>query len=291
MDSGSGEQPTAARPAYGSGSSSSLGSGSVAGLGPKEPWEIGPWTIRVFALVFFAAFALIFIREEHRRMNDPVEKAQRGEITTTSGDSLLKHQNLTKALAAAKAKAPAEATIESLRITPSRIDITVAQSDGAQWELAVDPSFKVTKDTYPASEPEGLPFSKIPTGVPERLVKSIQAKLHLQPQNLDYVLLNPRKDFEGKRDDEWGAYYSKPPLHNDATAALNGSDVRLIGTPDAATRATMRASARSTLASLKQAEQQIKRSNFPNAAMRKQALDQIKSARATALKSLKEAGQ
>ena len=282
------ESPTTTSTPNAGASTSQYGSTPQLGASTAEPWEIGPWTIRLFVIVFFAAFAVLFASEEHRRMNDPKEKASRGEVTLTSGDSLVKTANLRKALNAVKAKSPANATVESLRITPTRVDVTVAQSDGAQFELSVDPSYEVSKDTYPASEPEGLPFSKIPTAVPERLIKTIESKLGLKPADLDYVLLNPRKDFEGKRDDEWGAYYSKPPLHNDATAALDGTDVRLIGTPDAATRKTMRDSARQTLASLRQAERQIKSSGMPKS-MQKTSLDNIKRARAQALKSLKEA--
>lgn len=275
----------AARPAY-AGSSPALGAST-----PAEPWEIGPWTIRLFVLLFIAAFAVLFTTTEQDRLHDPAQRASRGDITYKTADSLIKHGNLTKALAALKAKSPANATVESLRITPTRIDATVAQSDGAQFELSVDPAFKVTKDTYPASEPEGLPFSKIPTAVPERLLATTESKLGLKAADLDYILLNPSTSIDGTRDDDWGLYYSKPPLHNDATATLAGKDVRLLGTPDAATRASMRNSARTTLTSLNRAEAQVKSSNFPNEAMRQQALKTIREARARAKQSLKEAGQ
>lgn len=287
------DDATTKRSSYGSGSSAAFsgaaGAGGTGALGgAPEPWEIGPWTIRIFALLFFTAFTLLFVNEEHRRLHDPTQMAARGDITYNSADSLIRQQNLVKAMAAVKAKSPANGTVESLRITPTRIDVTVAQPDGAQWEYEVGPDFKVSKDTYPADEPEGLPFSKIPLAVPQHLLTSVQAKLHLQPANLDYILLNPRKDFDGKRDDEWGAYYSKPPLHNDATAALDGTDVRLIGTPDAATRASIRANARTSLKSIDASLRQVKRSAFPSEAMRKQSIAQLQDARARVLKSLQE---
>lgn len=264
------------------------GSSPQLGASTEGPWEIGPWTIRLFVVAFFAAFAVLFTAEERHRLNDPVQKASRGEITAASGESLLRATNLRKALTAAKAKVPSNVTVESVRITPSRIDITVAQPDGAQFELAVDPSMEVQKDDYPAAEPEGIPFSKIPTAVPERLLGTIERKLGLKPADLDYLLLNTGKDFEGDRDDSWGAYYSKPPLNNDATAELNGTDVRLIGTPKAADRARMRQAAKDNLRNLARAERQIKSANYPNEAMREQSLKSIREARARAEQTLKE---
>lgn len=266
----------------------SYGSSPQLGASTAGPWEIGPWTIRLFVLVFFAAFAVLFTAEERHRLNDPVQKASRGEITAASGESLLRAANLRKALTAAQAEVPRNVTVESVRITPSRVDLTVAQPDGAQYELAVDPSMKVQKDDYPAAEPEGIPFSKIPAAVPERLLGTIERKLGLRPANLDYLLLNTGKDFDGDRDDSWGAYYSKPPLNNDATAELDGTDVRLIGTPKAADRAQMRKAAQDNLRNLARAEQQIKRANYPNEAMRKQSLKSIREARARAEQTLKE---
>lgn len=258
------------------------------GASTARPWEIGPWTIRLFVLAFIAAFAVLFYGEEQRRLNDPVEKASRGEITATGGESLLKAANLRKAISAARASVPSNVTVESMRLTPSRIDITVAQPDGAQYELAVDPAFHVDKDDYPASEPEGISFSRIPADVPQRLLGTIERKLNLKPANLDYLLLNTGKDFEGKRDDSWGAYYSKPPLNNDATAELNGTDVRLIGTPKAADRAQMRKAARDNLRNLARAERQVRSINYPNEAMREQSLKSIREARARAEQTLKE---
>ncbi len=258
------------------------------GASSAEPWAIGPWTIRLFVVAFFAAFAVLFYGEEQRRLNDPVERANRGEITATGGDSLLTSANLRKAISAARAQVPSNVTVESMRLTPARIDLVVAQPDGAQYELSVDPSYDVDKDDYPASEPEGLSFSRIPADVPERLLGTIERKLNLKPANLDYLVLNTGKDFEGDRDDSWGAYYSKPPLNNDATAELNGTDVRLIGTPKAADRAQMRQAARTSLASLRRAEQQVKNASYPNEAMREQSLKSIREARARAEQTLKE---
>lgn len=266
--------------------------GPQLGASTAEPWEIGPWTIRLFVVAFFAAFAVLFSAEEERRMNDPVEKASRGELTPASRESMLKTANLRRALNAVKAQSPAGATVESMRIEPARVDIKVARRDGSQIEFSVDPSFSVDKDDYPASEPQGIPFSRVPVGVPERLIRTIEAKLKLRPANLDYLLLNTRvSSIDGKRDDSWGAYYSKPPLNNDATAALNGTDVRLIGTPDAASRAQMRKGALDALRNLERSERQIKAMDFPSKAMREQSLKNIRDAMAQQRKTLKEIGQ
>ncbi|MBO9532666.1 MAG: hypothetical protein J7513_06815 [Solirubrobacteraceae bacterium] len=259
-------------------------------LGHPTRWQIGPWTIRLFVALFIAAFVVVFNAEEQRRLDDPVERAARGEVTVQSSESLLQADQFETALDAAEGAAPDGATVESIRLTPTRVDITVAQRDGARFSIGVDPAFRVTKNDAGAAEPAGLPFERVPTAVPARLVRTIEGKLGLKPADLDYLLLNTGKSsFDGKRTDSWGAYYSKPPLKNDAMAALDGTDVRLIGTPDAKTRATLRASARRTLASLDQAEQQI-RSAPMSTAVRKQALANIRRARAQAKKNLEEAG-
>ncbi|MEH3052883.1 MAG: hypothetical protein PGN13_02605 [Patulibacter minatonensis] len=282
------------KPAPGGGSApgSDSGSGPQLGASTARPWEAGPWTIRLATLAFFAVFAFVFVTEEQRRLDDPVQKAARGEISVVGRDSLFDPARLGRALAGVERQSPRGGTVESIRLTPASMDVVVARPDGAQFEFNVDAALKVTKDDYTAGAPEGLPFSRIEATVPAKLLRVSERKLGLKPAHLDYVLLNTsRSSFDGSRDDSWGAYYSEPPLDNDATAELDGTDVRLIGTPDAKTRAAQRASARSSIKSLRDAERRVSSAPFPNEAMRKQSLTQIRQALERAEKTLQEAGR
>lgn len=263
--------------------------GPQLGQSTQRPWEIGPWTIRLFVLVFIGAYTAVFMAEEQRRLDDPVLKAERGEVTPTSPESMIRNKNLRRALSTIRRESPRGATVESLRIEPGRVQATVAQSDGAQRQLEVDLSGEVSTREASADEPEGLAFSRIPVEVPERLLRTIEGKLKLRPADLDYILLNPRKQTIGSgRDDSWGVYYSKPPLNNDATAELNGKDVRLLGTPKAAQRAQMRRAAEASLRSLEDSERRIRSANFPNEAMREQSLQTIRAAKERARETLKD---
>lgn len=204
------------------------------------PWQVGPWTIRLFVVLFIAAYAVLFTREEQARLDDPVRQAARGEISSTSSGSLLRETSMRRALSALRTQLPAGGRVESLRLSPTRIDATLSAPDGALTIVSLDPSLTATTVRAGVQQPVGVPLSSIDPSLPTTLLRRAERKLSLKPKDLDYLLLSTARGFDGKRQDRWGLYYSRPLTRNDAAAAFDGTDVRFLGTPDKATRDAIR---------------------------------------------------
>lgn len=195
-----------------------------------EAWP-GAAATAVMIAVFFIGLAAMFALEERRRLDDPVLKGQRGEITTLSPQSLVREEHFARALAAVGAAVPAGSRVQSLRLTPLELRATLAGPDGRQFDLTVDAGHELTERTGGGVRPTGPAPRAIDPALPLELVTRAEQRLRLQPRHLDYVLLSVVGD-----EPAWGLYYAEPPLDNDATAAFDGSDLRIIGTPPAAAR-------------------------------------------------------
>ncbi len=128
-----------------------------------------PWTIRLFVLAFIGRLRRALLRRGAASPETIRSRRPAAARSPPPAGVAPQGREPAQGISAARASVPSNVTVESMRLTPSRIDITVAQPDGAQYELAVDPAFHVDKDDYPASEPEGISFSRIPADVPQRL--------------------------------------------------------------------------------------------------------------------------
>lgn len=203
-----------------------------SGLGSPEPSRFpGALATGLMILLFFVALGVMFAREEQRRLDDPVLQAQRGEVTVASAGSLLQEANVAKALALLEGAAPAGSKVQSLRLTPTDIQGTLAHPNGRQVNVRIDAGLNLTSQRSGGVRPTGPAASEIDPAIPAKLIARAERKLKLKPADLDYVLLTVFSD-----EPMWGLYYSEPPLDNDATAAFDGSDLRLLGTPSAADR-------------------------------------------------------
>jgi hypothetical protein len=186
-----------------------------------------------------AAIAAVLVTQEQRNVDDPVQRGKRGQITAASSESFLRARRLQQAIDTVIAAAPGT-TITSLRITPTQVNATMHHPDGREESFTVDPALELRRFSTGARRRKGLAPSKIPVGVPNRLVSLAVDRLELQPEDLDYVLLSVFDSPNQPSIVNWGLYYSEPPLDNDAVANLDGTDLRLMGTPDAAARASAR---------------------------------------------------
>lgn len=206
---------------------------STAGPQRGDDGFPGPLAAALMILAFFGALGVYFAVEEQRRLDDPVLKAERGEITITSPESLIAERKLATALTLIERAAPAGSTVESLRLTPTLINASVAHPDGRRYDMAIDPALELTQAESGAVRGEGPQASEIDPALPSQLIDRTERKLRLKPADLDYVTLTV-SGADGEP--SWGLYYAEPPLDNDATAAFDGTDLRLLGTPSAAQR-------------------------------------------------------
>ncbi len=211
-------------------------SAPVAPQPAAGPWQVGPWTIRAFVVLFIAAYVALFSREEQARLDDPVRQAARGEVTAGSTASLLTAAKMRQAFTVLRKEMPAGGRVESLRLAPARIDATLSAPDGALRLVSIDAALQPRTLSAGVQQQAGVPLSSIDPSLPATLLRRAERKLGLKPADLDYLLLSTSRGFDGRRADRWGLYYSRPLARNDAAAAFDGTDVRFLGTPDKATR-------------------------------------------------------
>lgn len=213
------------------------------GGGPSReasgPYVPGPLALGLFTLVVLAAGALMFVRLEQDAVSDPVKKAERGEVGTTSALSLTREGNLRRAVAAVDRSLDDGGFIDSFRVAPDRVNVIVVQPSGRRESIAVNVAFETTSTDAGTGEGEGLQPDDIDPAAPERIIRAAREKFDLQPKDFDYLVANEARD-EGEPS-TWTGFWKLPLKDNDIAAAGDGTDVRLLGTPDAKTRAQTKA--------------------------------------------------
>lgn len=214
------------------------GDGPSGGRG-GGPYVPGPLALGLFTLAVIAAGALMFVRLEQDAQSDPVKQAERGEIDATSELSLTLEGNLRRALAAVDRDLDEGGFIDSFRVAPDRVNAIVVQPSGKRETVAVNVAFETTTSDAGTGEGEGLQPDDIDPAAPQRIIRAAREKFDLQPKNFDYLVAN-----EASREGEqstWTGFWKLPLKDNDVAAAGDGTDVRMLGTPDAKTRAQTKA--------------------------------------------------
>jgi hypothetical protein len=217
---------------------------------PREPYVPGRLALALFTVAVLAAAALMFVTLEGNAVDDPVKQAERGEVGVTSAAAMTREENMVKALRAIEGELDEGGYIDNLRVAPARINAIVVQPSGRRQTLAVNVAFEVTSADAGTGEGEGLQPRDIDPAAPAKIIRVAGRKFELRPQNFDYMVTS--RSFSETRPG-WTAFWKLPLKDNDVAAAADGTDVRMLGTPDAAARratkaareATARAQARS----------------------------------------------
>ena len=105
--------------------------------GPRK----GP-LIAIFVVLTLAASAFVLHRAEANAVKDPTQKAARGEITGLTDLSLLRPENLRKALA--KVNAGKYTLVSNIRVAPDRVNVSVRDKDGYRKYVTVGPGLDVS---------------------------------------------------------------------------------------------------------------------------------------------------
>src|ERR1700704_1177696 len=96
----------------------------------------------VFMVATLLASWLVLHSAAEKQKNDPTLKAARGAITALGPLSFFQPQNLRRAGEAVRAgRWP---LIISLRVEPTRVDITARDKDGFRKDLSINVAYKVT---------------------------------------------------------------------------------------------------------------------------------------------------
>jgi hypothetical protein len=187
--------------------------------GPRE----GP-LILLFLVATLAASALVLHRAEANAVKDPKQKAARGEISGLSELSLVRPENLRRALA--KVNAGKYPLISNIRVAPDRINLSVRNKDGYRKYVTVDPGLGITMSDAGVGEDYAVHTESINAEAPQRMLKAVVAKTGLTPAAFDYAATS----FSENSKTTWYMAMDRGPARvRQWIAEADGSDVRKPG--------------------------------------------------------------
>lgn len=181
-------------PFAGLGSGVPLGQAQVAGApqprtqrpdGRREGPLLVVWMIFTLAVVF-----AVVLKVQHDEVNNPMQKAQRGEITATSADSLLQPSKLSRALKQISGKAGSEAATTSLRVDATSVDATVRDANGDETIYRIDPSFNLSTSSFGSTTEHGAQLSRVDPRAPQRILAAAKRREGRAPDTLDYMVFD-----------------------------------------------------------------------------------------------------
>jgi hypothetical protein len=188
----------------------------------------------LFFLVSLAAVGGLLWHEENRLLDDPDAKAQRGEIVGAQGDSLVHAANFDRALREIDARLAEGDVVNSVRLSPVRVDVTARDDTGRQRILSVDPGFDVSERAFGESEQPGVRVRVIDPAAPGRMFAAVQQRSSAQPENLDYLVYSVSANDPPR----WLLYLDGVPItRKQWEADARGGDVRRLGEPSGAAAA------------------------------------------------------
>jgi hypothetical protein len=192
---------------------------------PSDRFVLGTFT----AVVLAASTAVVVPLDRHYA-DDPVEKAQRGEVRGLDALSMFRAANLQRALSAVAAKSPAEVVVQDLTVRASSLELTIEEpANGTRRRIAVDVGFGVhIGDPDDASSDEGVTFRQLDAGVPERMIGEVLARVHRPASDVSYV--SPSISSSEPRI-QWLVYFESGRIRDRIWRADgNGNNVRRNGT-------------------------------------------------------------
>jgi hypothetical protein len=184
--------------------------------------------LTLFFLVCVASVGLLLWHEENRLLDDPDAKAQRGEIVGAEGDSLVRAANFERALREIDERLGESDVVNSVRLSPVRVDATVRDDTGKQRILSVDPGFDVDERDFGESDEPGVRVRAIDPAAPGRMFAAVQRSAGAKPGNLDYFVYS----VPGFTAPKWLLYLDGVPItRKQWEADARGRDVRRLGAP------------------------------------------------------------
>jgi hypothetical protein len=172
-------------------------------------------------LLTLAASAFVLHRSEDGAVHDPKQKAARGEVQGLSTLSLVRPENVRRALA--KVDAGQYPFIANMRIAADRINFSVRDRDGTRRYLTVDPGFGIQSSDAGVGDDFAVRSSRIDPDAPQRMLKLVVAKTGLPPSALDYVTTS----FSESAPTTWYLSLKQGPARERAwIAEANGTDIR-----------------------------------------------------------------
>jgi hypothetical protein len=195
------------------------GGGDRGGSGPSEAL-----ILIVFALLTLFATGFNLVRQENDAVDDPAQKAARGEVKGLDKLSLLREENFRRVLA--KVSAGKYPLIANVRVSAVRVDFTVRNEDGYRKLLSFDPGLKKTQRDFGVGEDDTIVAQQINPGAPERMVRAVTERSGQPAEAVDYVTMSG----SGTGERTWYMSLSQGPARvRQWVAAPDGTDLRKPG--------------------------------------------------------------
>ena len=118
--------------------------------------------------------------------------------------------------------------VNSVRLSPVRVDVTAHDDTGRQRILSVDPGFDVEERDFGDSDQPGVRVRAIDPAAPARMFAVVRQRSGAKPWNLDYFVYS----ISGNG---WLLYLDGVPItRKQWQADARGRDVRRLGEPSGA---------------------------------------------------------
>jgi hypothetical protein len=178
----------------------------------------------LFAILTLAASAFVLQRAEHHALHDPAQKAVRGEVAGLGSDSFFRAPNLRRALA--KVETGPQPLITRIRVSATRVDVTVRDADGNQKLLSYDLDLNLKQFDWGSGDDASVRAGQIDAAAPERMVRIVAERTGLGAGAVDYVT----ESFPQGSEHNWYMSLSRGPVRlRQWIAAPDGSDLRKPG--------------------------------------------------------------
>ncbi len=172
----------------------------------------------LFVVLALGGTALALVHEEREALDDPVQKGQRGEVVGAERLSLLAPANLARALALARAELKPDHQLTNLRLSPTRLDVTVRNTLGERREIQVGLDYDARVFDSSGSDsrtgPRGL--TGIDVNAPSRALAAILAREGWSSRTLNYVVYDAPDATNPAR---WDLFFEKVPIERNHQAA------------------------------------------------------------------------
>ena len=187
--------------------------------------------LTLFFLVCLASVGLLLWHEENRLLDDPDDLSSLRLGVGAEGDSLVRAANFERALREIDERLGESDVVNSVRLSPVRVDVTAHDDTGRQRILSVDPGFDVDERDFGESEQPGVRVRGIDPAAPARMFAVVRQRSGAKPGNLDYFVYS----ISGTNSPSWLLYLDGVPItRKQWQADARGRDVRRLGEPSGA---------------------------------------------------------
>lgn len=160
--------------------------GQGAGRGPAAVLVLVGLVLAVLSL---GGTALVLVRAEREKLDDPLQQVLRGEVVNLHEASLLRADRARRAFAIAAAGLRPDEVVIGLVLSPAGLELTTRDDGAFQRRHTVDVAFGVERSQSGRNEIPGLRPAAVQLGGVEALTRAVLARIPERTAQVDRVTL------------------------------------------------------------------------------------------------------